>query len=184
MHATRAGDVAMDTEAVDARLIAWNERWAGLTRWLCPTAGTGAQAELLRASALSAIPRLLQAVSLLHEPTRGPKRSRGAFSRPRYGLPRRGATVTRIGYGGPPLPCSARHLALGDRRRESQCEYSVARLTRYRGPAEAARTRRATDPRRTAPDPGSLRGAQLARGPRRQRGGSNRSGATTPGHQS
>jgi uncharacterized protein (TIGR02677 family) len=27
------GDVAMDTEAVDTRLIAWNERWAGLTRW-------------------------------------------------------------------------------------------------------------------------------------------------------
>ena len=27
------GDVAMDAEAVDTRLIAWNERWAGLMRW-------------------------------------------------------------------------------------------------------------------------------------------------------
>jgi uncharacterized protein (TIGR02677 family) len=61
------GDVAMDTEAVDTRLIAWNERWAGLMRWFVSDGRDRAQAELLRASALSAIPRLLQAVSLLHE---------------------------------------------------------------------------------------------------------------------
>jgi uncharacterized protein (TIGR02677 family) len=61
------GDAAMDAEAVDTRLIAWNERWAGLMRWFVSDGRDRAQAELLRASALSAIPRLLQAVSLLHE---------------------------------------------------------------------------------------------------------------------
>jgi uncharacterized protein (TIGR02677 family) len=61
------GDFDMDAEAVDARLIAWNERWAGLARWFVSDGRGRAQAELLRASALSAIPRLLQAVSLLHE---------------------------------------------------------------------------------------------------------------------
>ena len=49
------------------RLTAWNERWAGLSRWFLSDGRERAQAELLRASALSAIPRLLQAVSLLHE---------------------------------------------------------------------------------------------------------------------
>lgn len=60
-------DGAPDTDVVDARLIAWEERWAGLTRWFVSDGRDRAQAELLRASALSAIPRLLQAVSLLHE---------------------------------------------------------------------------------------------------------------------
>jgi len=55
------------TEAVAARLLAWKERWAGLSRWFVSDGRERAQAELLRASALSAIPRLLQAVSLLHE---------------------------------------------------------------------------------------------------------------------
>jgi uncharacterized protein (TIGR02677 family) len=61
------GDFEMDTEAVDARLDGWRERWAGLTRWFVSEGRHRAQADLLRASALSAIPRLLQAVSLLHE---------------------------------------------------------------------------------------------------------------------
>jgi uncharacterized protein (TIGR02677 family) len=61
------GDFEMDTEAIDARLTAWRERWAGLTRWFVSDGRHRAQADLLRASALSAIPRLLQAVSLLHE---------------------------------------------------------------------------------------------------------------------
>jgi uncharacterized protein (TIGR02677 family) len=61
------GDFEMDVEAVDARLNAWRERWAGLARWFVSDGRDRAQAELLRASALSAIPRLLQAVSLLHE---------------------------------------------------------------------------------------------------------------------
>ncbi len=60
-------DIEMDAAAVDARLIAWHERWAGLARWFVSEGRNRAQAELLRASALSAIPRLLQAVSLLHE---------------------------------------------------------------------------------------------------------------------
>jgi len=61
------GDTDMDAETVDARLMAWRERWAGLSRWFVSDGRDRAQAELLRASALSAIPRLLQAVSLLHE---------------------------------------------------------------------------------------------------------------------
>jgi Protein of unknown function (DUF2397) len=43
------GDVAMDAEAVDTRLIAWNERWAGLMRWFVSDGRDRAQAELLRA---------------------------------------------------------------------------------------------------------------------------------------
>ena len=61
------GDFEMDAGAVDARLIDWRERWAGLARWFVSDGRHRAQAELLRASALSAIPRLLQAVSLLQE---------------------------------------------------------------------------------------------------------------------
>jgi uncharacterized protein (TIGR02677 family) len=57
----------MDTEALGTRLTAWNERWAGLGRWFVSGGRDRSQAELLRASALSAIPRLLQAVSLLQE---------------------------------------------------------------------------------------------------------------------
>ena len=48
-------------------MLIWQERWAGLTRWFVSDGRERAQADLLRASALSAIPRLLQAVSLLHE---------------------------------------------------------------------------------------------------------------------
>jgi uncharacterized protein (TIGR02677 family) len=61
------GDADTSSEAIDARLVAWNERWAGLWRWFLSDGRERSQAELLRASALSAIPRLLQAVSLLHE---------------------------------------------------------------------------------------------------------------------
>lgn len=61
------GDSEMDTEAVGTRLIAWRERWAGLRRWFVSDGRDRSQSELLRANALSAIPRLLQAISLLHE---------------------------------------------------------------------------------------------------------------------
>jgi uncharacterized protein (TIGR02677 family) len=60
-------DSETDVEAVSARLVAWRERWAGLQLWFVSGNRHRSQAELLRASALSAIPRLLQAVSLLHE---------------------------------------------------------------------------------------------------------------------
>lgn len=61
------GGPDIDDEVVTARLAAWDERWAGLTRWFVSSGRHRSQAELLRASALAAIPRLLQAVSLLHE---------------------------------------------------------------------------------------------------------------------
>jgi uncharacterized protein (TIGR02677 family) len=52
--------------AVVERLGHWRERWLGLTRWFVARHGLS-QAELLRRSALEAIPRLLQAVSLVTE---------------------------------------------------------------------------------------------------------------------
>lgn len=61
------GDSDTDEEAVTARFIFWSERWAGLRRWFVSGGRDRSQSELLRASALSAIPRLLQAVSLLNE---------------------------------------------------------------------------------------------------------------------
>lgn len=66
-NAAPGGDAGTNVAAVDERLEVWRERWAGLTRWFVAHGRDRAQAELLRASALSAIPRLLQAVSLLHE---------------------------------------------------------------------------------------------------------------------
>ncbi len=60
------GDGEAERAAVEARLLAWRERWSGLNRWFVGGRG-GAQAELLRRTALAAIPRLLQAVSLLNE---------------------------------------------------------------------------------------------------------------------
>ena len=54
-------------EALRIRLDSWTERWEGLKHWFLSDGRERSQAELLRASALSAIPRLLQAVSLLHE---------------------------------------------------------------------------------------------------------------------
>lgn len=64
---TAPGETDTAPLVVDEKLAAWNERWQGLRRWFVPTAGSRSQAELLRSNALSAIPRLLQAVSLLNE---------------------------------------------------------------------------------------------------------------------
>ncbi|MGH8219726.1 MAG: TIGR02677 family protein [Steroidobacteraceae bacterium] len=61
------GDAAAESEAISDRLEAWGERWAGLKRWFLSDARGLSQSELLRRSALSAIPRLLQAVSVLNE---------------------------------------------------------------------------------------------------------------------
>jgi uncharacterized protein (TIGR02677 family) len=54
-------------EAIQARLVSWAERWEGLKLWFLSNGRERSQAELLRASALAAIPRLLQAISVLHE---------------------------------------------------------------------------------------------------------------------
>lgn len=61
------GDANAESEAMTGRLNTWRERWAGLTRWFLSDMRGPSQAELLRRSALSAIPRLLQAVSALNE---------------------------------------------------------------------------------------------------------------------
>jgi uncharacterized protein (TIGR02677 family) len=60
-------DASANAEVLRARLDSWTERWEGLRLWFLSDDRKSSQAELLRASALSAIPRLLQAVSLLHE---------------------------------------------------------------------------------------------------------------------
>ena len=60
-------DADASEEALRTRLDSWTERWRGLQLWFLSKGRERSQADLLRASALSAIPRLLQAVSLLHE---------------------------------------------------------------------------------------------------------------------
>jgi uncharacterized protein (TIGR02677 family) len=60
-------DADTNEEALSDRVDSWTERWEGLKLWFISDGAGRSQAELLRASALSAIPRLLQAVSLLHE---------------------------------------------------------------------------------------------------------------------
>jgi uncharacterized protein (TIGR02677 family) len=66
-HDSAPADAAAETEAVAARLAVWLERWRGLREWFIKDLARSPQAELLRASALAAIPRLLQAISTLNE---------------------------------------------------------------------------------------------------------------------
>ena len=61
------GDDEAERDALAARSRGWLERWAGLRRWFIAAAGQPAHAELLRRSALAAIPSLLQAVATLNE---------------------------------------------------------------------------------------------------------------------
>ncbi len=61
------GDSESEAEAKTRRLLAWRERWTGLQRWFVADGNKPPQAELLRASARAAIPRLLQAVATLNE---------------------------------------------------------------------------------------------------------------------
>jgi uncharacterized protein (TIGR02677 family) len=60
-------DVLGQAEAAELRLAAWRERWEGFVQWFVSARGRSAQAELLRASARAAIPRLLAAVAALTE---------------------------------------------------------------------------------------------------------------------
>jgi uncharacterized protein (TIGR02677 family) len=107
------GDFEMDADAVDARLIGWNERWTGLVRWFVSDGRDRAQADLLRASALSAIPRLLQAVSLLHERRAGRSDRAADFRRLALWFAAAGsdANAHRLWRGAFALS-PARHLAL------------------------------------------------------------------------
>lgn len=61
------GNADAESRALSGRLSAWQERWTGLREWFVPSARKSSQVELLRASALAAIPRLLQAISILNE---------------------------------------------------------------------------------------------------------------------
>jgi uncharacterized protein (TIGR02677 family) len=71
------GDPKSEVDAQARRLLAWRERWSGLLRWFVADAHQPPQAELLRASARAAIPRLLQAVATLNERRAG-RSDRGA----------------------------------------------------------------------------------------------------------
>lgn len=66
-HDAAPGQEQAELQARASRLSAWRDRWQGLREWFMPGAGKSSQAELLRASALAAIPRLLQAISTLNE---------------------------------------------------------------------------------------------------------------------
>lgn len=66
-HDSAPADAAAETEAIASRLKVWLERWRGLREWFIKDSARSSQAELLRASALAAIPRLLQAISTLNE---------------------------------------------------------------------------------------------------------------------
>jgi uncharacterized protein (TIGR02677 family) len=61
------GTAGAQEEAEALRFEAWRERWAGLRRWFLSDGRPFSQSELLRKSALAAIPRLLQAVSVLND---------------------------------------------------------------------------------------------------------------------
>jgi uncharacterized protein (TIGR02677 family) len=61
------GTTEAQEEAESLRLEAWRERWAGLRRWFSSDGRGYSQSELLRKNALAAIPRLLQAVSVLND---------------------------------------------------------------------------------------------------------------------
>ncbi|MGH8191418.1 MAG: TIGR02677 family protein [Rhodanobacteraceae bacterium] len=60
-----------DDDAVDAAaaqtLAAWRERWLGLRGWFVASVAGPSQAQLLRAQARSAIPRLLSAIARVNE---------------------------------------------------------------------------------------------------------------------
>lgn len=63
-----APDDASDQQAaLVVKLASWAERWTGFRSWFLSGGRMPAQAELLRAAARSAIPRLLSAVSALNE---------------------------------------------------------------------------------------------------------------------
>lgn len=61
------GDEELPSDVVLQRLSAWREQWSGLRQWFVSDGRRPAQSQLLRAGALSAIPRLLQAVATLNE---------------------------------------------------------------------------------------------------------------------
>lgn len=64
--AAPGGDVAA-TDAAAQALAAWHERWRGLRDWFLAGSAGPSQAQLLRAQARSAIPRLLSAIARVNE---------------------------------------------------------------------------------------------------------------------
>lgn len=61
------GNAAQAAAERERARVAWQERWAGLRDWFLASAVGPSQAELLRARARSAIPRLLTAIARLNE---------------------------------------------------------------------------------------------------------------------
>lgn len=95
-------DVGMDTETLDSRLTAWNERWAGLTRWFV---SNGRDRAKLTCCAPVRYRQFLACCKQSRCCTNGARAAAIApriFVAWRCGLPRRAATATLIGYGGPP----------------------------------------------------------------------------------
>lgn len=61
------GDEQATTDAAAQALAAWHERWRGLRDWFLAGSAGPSQAQLLRAQARSAIPRLLSAIARVNE---------------------------------------------------------------------------------------------------------------------
>lgn len=61
------GDDAAAADAGEQALAAWHERWRGLRDWFLASSTGPSQAQLLRAQARSAIPRLLGAIARVNE---------------------------------------------------------------------------------------------------------------------
>ncbi len=157
-------DADTNEEALRARLDSWSERWAGLRLWFLSDGRQRSQAELLRASALSAIPRLLQAVSLLHERRAGRSDRAADFRRLALWFAEvpTNADAHRLWRAAFALS-PARHLALAitDEKISANTPWRVC--SGNYGAAEASRAGSAPDTRLSAPNPGPLQGTCGAR---------------------
>ncbi|MBM0105552.1 TIGR02677 family protein [Steroidobacter sp. S1-65] len=112
-HDAAPGHEEEMAQARTLRLSAWRERWRGLREWFIANHGKSSQSELLRASALSAIPRLLQAIATLNERRAGRSDRAADFRRlalwfTECGTDRDAHRLWRAAFGLSP----ARHLAL------------------------------------------------------------------------
>jgi len=169
------GDAEMDTEAVDSRLLAWNERWAGLTRWFVSDGKDRAKLSCCARAPSRRFPACCRPSRCCTNGARDAAIAR-RISALALWFAAAAATATRIGYGGPPSPYRRRGIWhwRSPTRKSVQIHHGATRPV-----SRSCRNfanKRATNPRRTAADPGPFRGAQLlaarvaaeARKPRRR----------------
>ncbi len=115
-------DADTNEEALRARLDSWSERWAGLKLWFLPDGRQRSQAELLRASTLSAIPPPAPSSLTPARAARGAQRSSGGLPPPCSlvrGSPDQCRCPQTVARGVRPIPCKT--SCVGHHRREDQC---------------------------------------------------------------